>query len=49
MPTPKPHEQFVAALKELARPSAVAGMARFFRTARSDDEPGRTPGGGMPT
>jgi 3-methyladenine DNA glycosylase AlkD/outer membrane protein assembly factor BamB len=31
MPTPKPHRQFVAALRKLARPSAVAGVVRFFR------------------
>jgi 3-methyladenine DNA glycosylase AlkD len=31
MPASKLHEQLVAALKELANPSAVAGVARFFR------------------
>jgi 3-methyladenine DNA glycosylase AlkD len=30
MPTSKPHQQFVAALKKLADPAAVAGVARFF-------------------
>jgi 3-methyladenine DNA glycosylase AlkD len=30
MPTPKPHQEFVAALKKLADPAAVAGVARFF-------------------
>jgi 3-methyladenine DNA glycosylase AlkD len=31
MPTPKPHKQFVAALRGLADPSAVADVSRFFR------------------
>jgi 3-methyladenine DNA glycosylase AlkD len=40
MPTPKPHKKFVAALRDLADPSAVAGVSRFFRAdpnARSSD------------
>jgi 3-methyladenine DNA glycosylase AlkD len=32
MPTPKLHQQFVATLKDLADPAAVAEVSRFFRT-----------------
>ncbi|HTK73660.1 MAG TPA: DNA alkylation repair protein [Gemmataceae bacterium] len=40
MPTPKPQKQFLAALKKLADPAALAGVARFFWAdphAHSDD------------
>jgi hypothetical protein len=40
MPAPKPHEQFAAALRDLADPSAVADVSRFFRpdpSAHSSD------------
>src|SRR5262245_42988954 len=40
MPTPKPHKEFVAALKNLADPADVAEVARFFRAdpdGHSDD------------
>ncbi len=33
MPAPKPHRQFIATLKDLADPAAIAGVSRFFYTA----------------
>jgi 3-methyladenine DNA glycosylase AlkD len=39
MPTSKPHQQFVAALRDLADPSAVAGVSRFFH-GHPDAHPG---------